>query len=91
MEPKENEEELLKSAALQTANAVLVARRRAEQELIRDQGRTREKERGAHAFALHDERHAGVEHGCYSGHGRKRASDYMESKIHRHVAYPIGT
>ena len=35
MEPKENEEELLKSVALQTANAVLVARRRAEQELIR--------------------------------------------------------
>ena len=35
MEPKEKEEELLKSAALQTANAVLVARRRAEHELIR--------------------------------------------------------
>ncbi len=35
MEPKEKEEELLKSVALQTANAVLVARRRAEQELIR--------------------------------------------------------
>ena len=34
MEPKEKEEELLKSVALQTANAVLVARRRAEQELI---------------------------------------------------------
>ena len=35
MEPKEKEEELLKSVALQTANAVLVARRRAEHELIR--------------------------------------------------------
>ena len=35
MEPKENEEELLKSAALQTANAVLAARRRAEHKLIR--------------------------------------------------------
>jgi len=34
MDPKEKEEELLKSVALQTANAVLVARRRAEQELI---------------------------------------------------------
>ena len=29
MEPKEKEEESLKSVALQTANAVLVARRRA--------------------------------------------------------------
>jgi PAS domain S-box-containing protein len=35
MEAKEKEEELLKSVALQTANAVLVARRRAEQELVR--------------------------------------------------------
>ena len=35
MEPKEKEEESLKSVALQTANAVLVARRRAEHELIR--------------------------------------------------------
>ena len=34
MESEEKEEELLKSAALQTANAVLVARRRAEQELV---------------------------------------------------------
>jgi PAS domain S-box-containing protein len=34
MEPKEKEEKLLKSVALQTANAVLVARRRAEQESI---------------------------------------------------------
>ena len=34
MENKEKEEQLLKSAALQTANAVLVARRRAEQELV---------------------------------------------------------
>jgi PAS domain S-box-containing protein len=34
MEPKDKEEELLRSVALQTANAVLVARRRAEQELI---------------------------------------------------------
>jgi PAS domain S-box-containing protein len=34
MESEENEEQLLKSVALQTANAVLVARRRAEQELV---------------------------------------------------------
>ena len=34
MESEEKEEQLLKSAALQTANAVLVARRRAEQELV---------------------------------------------------------
>ena len=34
MDPKEKEEQLLKSVTLQTANAVLVARRRAEQELI---------------------------------------------------------
>jgi PAS domain S-box-containing protein len=34
MEPKEKEEQLLRSVALQTANAVLVARRRAEQELL---------------------------------------------------------
>ncbi|MEP7014098.1 MAG: ATP-binding protein [Verrucomicrobiota bacterium] len=33
-DPQENEEELLKSVALQTANSILVARRRAEQELI---------------------------------------------------------
>jgi PAS domain S-box-containing protein len=34
MKSEEKEEQLLKSAALQTANAVLVARRRAEQELV---------------------------------------------------------
>ena len=34
METKEKEEPLLKSVTLQTANAVLVGRRRAEQELI---------------------------------------------------------
>jgi hypothetical protein len=34
MDPKEKEEELLKSVALQTANAVLAARSRADQELI---------------------------------------------------------
>jgi PAS domain S-box-containing protein len=45
MEPKENEEELLKSAALQTANAVLVARRRAEQELIQIKDELEKKSR----------------------------------------------
>lgn len=35
MKPKEDEEELLKSVALQTANSILVARRRAEQELLK--------------------------------------------------------
>ena len=34
MKTKEKEEKLLKSVALQTANAALVGRRRAEQELI---------------------------------------------------------
>ena len=35
MKPTENEEQLLKSAALQTANTILAARRRAEQELVK--------------------------------------------------------
>ena len=34
MKSDDKEEQLLKSAALQTANAVLVARRRAEQDLV---------------------------------------------------------
>jgi PAS domain S-box-containing protein len=35
MEPKKDEEELLKSAALQTASSILAARRRAERELTK--------------------------------------------------------
>jgi PAS domain S-box-containing protein len=35
MEPKPNDEEMLKSSAMQTANSILAARRRAEQELVK--------------------------------------------------------
>ena len=59
MEPKEKEEELLKSVALQTVNAALVGRRRPEQELIRSRKHWSERAR-SEAFAFDVERHTGV-------------------------------
>ena len=53
MEPRENEEQLLKSTALQTANAILLARRRAEQELVQAKEVLEEKtEELAHSLSM---------------------------------------
>jgi PAS domain S-box-containing protein len=53
MEPNENEEELLRSVALQTANSILVARRRAEQELRRAKEALEKKsEELAHSLSM---------------------------------------
>jgi PAS domain S-box-containing protein len=53
VEPRENEEQLLKSTALQTANAILLARRRAEQELVQAKEVLEEKtEELAHSLSM---------------------------------------
>ena len=87
---RRSEEELLKSAALQTANAVLIARRRAEQELVEIKEAFERKSAELTHSLLMMNAHSGVDRGRYPCHGRKRASNYMESKIPRNMAHPIG-
>ena len=60
MEPRENEEQLLKSAALQTASSVLIARRRAEDQLLQAKEALEKKSAELALSPFDDERDFGI-------------------------------
>ena len=54
MTAHQNEEELLRSVALQNAQTILVARQRAEEELARAERIAGAQDAGASSFSCHD-------------------------------------
>ena len=83
----DDEEELLRSVALQNAKSILLARQRAEQELLRAKEALERRTHELAAVARDDARDAGIDVGRHPGDGRARRSvtDFNQSYV-RHVA-----
>ena len=83
---KTTRRELLRSVALQNAKSILLARQRAEQELVRAKEALELKTGELARFARHDARDAGIHHRRNPGDRWRRPGDGFQREVRGDVA-----